>query len=540
MSSLQDLLLHTSDLFVETDAQGSILAYNTTWTKLGYQHEQLLHTCFFDLFSPKDALHLREQLHPSKPSTKHKTCLQHANPQESSTTVWRVSFNPQDQSYCWLGTLDKPAEQHPSFCVTIQNKRMRLLKAIHQAVFHSQTLEGFASLLSSQLKEEFSCSHAALFQWKNNHLQLIPLAPQDTHTEPLLLPFSKEQLQELEIFREGRWITSLLTPSAEYPRKLLQWLLRERIQYLIPLPLYHEGSPWHGLLLLGRQEVPRFEQDDWFLAREIADSLMIAIAQLWLLERSRQDANALEILLREVNHRVKNNLSSIIGMLFLEKHRPPPYPPFQELIHTLLARVESLASLHGMLSASRWQPIPLVPLCEQVIDATLRNRLCDKPYRLTLSCAPPSLTIESEQARHLALLLNELTTNLLKHAAHPPPNSNHNAAAPTTPEQTILLHVAIHAKESILHLEFSNNNQPFPDTLLQDPSQPTQGIGLRLLQRLIHANLQGTLSFHNQPHPHIRLAFPLAEASTTSSTNEIIPLPKEHEKPFPLFSTQES
>ena len=45
-----------------------------------------------------------------------------------------------------------------------------------------------------------------------------------------------------------------------------------------------------------------------------------------LFERVRRDADAKAMLLRELNHRVKNNLTSIITLLSLEEPELPPAP----------------------------------------------------------------------------------------------------------------------------------------------------------------------------------------------------------------------
>lgn len=80
------------------------------------------------------------------------------------------------------------------------------------------------------------------------------------------------------------------------------------------------------------------------------------------------------VLLREVNHRVKNNLTAIIGMLHMEAEKSGEGGPSHEQLHSLgkmEARISSLLAVHGALSSTRWQPLPIGELCREVISRTL-------------------------------------------------------------------------------------------------------------------------------------------------------------------------
>jgi len=63
-----------------------------------------------------------------------------------------------------------------------------------------------------------------------------------------------------------------------------------------------------------------------------------------LLGQSRKDAETKAILLHEVNHRVKNNLAAIIGLLQLELRylRGEEQTPYRLLVQDLTGRIQSL------------------------------------------------------------------------------------------------------------------------------------------------------------------------------------------------------
>ncbi len=70
----------------------------------------------------------------------------------------------------------------------------------------------------------------------------------------------------------------------------------------------------------------------------------------------RKYAQTQEVLLREVNHRVKNNLSAVIGMLYkeLDCAEEKGMTGYLNVLNDLVGRIAGLSTVHSMLSASGW------------------------------------------------------------------------------------------------------------------------------------------------------------------------------------------
>ena len=133
-------------------------------------------------------------------------------------------------------------------------------------------------------------------------------------------------------------------------------------------------------------------------------------------EELRKHAETQQVLLREVNHRVKNNLSAIIGMLYKEQDQAEKYgrTSYLDMLGDLVGRLQGLSTVHSLLSASGWRPLLLTELCEQVINSVLQVIPLDKKFSLDVKASP--LRVSSDQAHHLTLVINELATNTIKHA----------------------------------------------------------------------------------------------------------------------------
>jgi two-component sensor histidine kinase len=121
-----------------------------------------------------------------------------------------------------------------------------------------------------------------------------------------------------------------------------------------------------------------------------------------------------EALLREVHHRVKNNLQVIHSMLRLETWRSQTGDARSVLID-MQERVQSMALLHDMLyRVGQFASVDvgnyLRRLCEQAMRAG-NDR--GHPIRLQLDLV--SVALDMDQAMCCGLIVNELLSNCLKH-----------------------------------------------------------------------------------------------------------------------------
>lgn len=222
----------------------------------------------------------------------------------------------------------------------------------------------------------------------------------------------------------------------------------------------------------------------------------------------QQFANTQAVLLREVNHRVKNNLTAIISMLHKEEDRALRENQ-QEITSRLTdieSRIEGLLTVHSLLSASEWQPLSLSTLCRGVAQ---RASLCaDKTQEVALKVASSDALIHSEQAHYLALIINELTTNSVKYA--------------TGKDGLCKIRIDIHQDNNIITLTYRDDGPGFPAAVLQE--KPLNcGIGFDLISGIVRKSLRGTLQLSNDAGGVARITF------TTKMSNGTTPLPSELE-----------
>lgn len=122
--------------------------------------------------------------------------------------------------------------------------------------------------------------------------------------------------------------------------------------------------------------------------------------------------SAKTLLLHEVDHRVKNNLT-MIGALLRLQVRAIDDADIREKLETMMERIDALATVHRRLyqaeDVTRFDVAAFAAnLASDVIGASGRSNI-------RLRCDIEPIDVRSEHASALGLILNEVLTNAIKH-----------------------------------------------------------------------------------------------------------------------------
>jgi two-component sensor histidine kinase len=240
------------------------------------------------------------------------------------------------------------------------------------------------------------------------------------------------------------------------------------------------GQEFLGVLNVNAGPPHTFSPADADLLSLFATQAAIAIRNAQLYEQTRQDAETRAALLREVNHRVKNNLTAIIGLLYAEQGRDEAreHPLYQSIMRELINRVQGLAAVHSMLSASEWSPLRLSDLAMEISRAALKTVPRDKEVRVDVALSP--IRVTADQAHSLALVFNELATNTIRHAM--------------VEGEARAIRVEIALDGDSIVCEFRDDGPGFPEAVLRGESH---NVGLNLVHNVVRRNLHGDLTLGN-------------------------------------------
>lgn len=196
-----------------------------------------------------------------------------------------------------------------------------------------------------------------------------------------------------------------------------------------------------------------------------------------------------EILLKEIHHRVKNNLHVIASLLHLQAHTIKD-PNLLEIFNDSQNRIYTMALIHEQLYQS--EDLRKVNLGEYI--QRLIGNLCTsfmssyKSIKLVVEAEPLSLNLET--AIPCGLIINELVTNAYKHAF---PNDQFG-------EVKVQL---FQSENEQLNLIVADNGIGIMETV--DWENPTS-LGLKLVQ-ILAKQLKGNLDFDFQSGTCVKLSF---------------------------------
>jgi len=111
------------------------------------------------------------------------------------------------------------------------------------------------------------------------------------------------------------------------------------------------------------------------------------------------------LLSREVDHRAKNLLSVVQGVVQLTRAETVP-----EFVDQVNGRIFALGRVHSLLAAARWNGADLSNLVEEELAPFVSR---DKRVQLK----GPSVALRPAAAQSMALVIHELTTNAVKYGA---------------------------------------------------------------------------------------------------------------------------
>ena len=246
------------------------------------------------------------------------------------------------------------------------------------------------------------------------------------------------------------------------------------------VPLVTKGEVMGTIHLQYRNKPHHFVSKEILLVQGIANQAAIAIQDAQLLSRSA--------LIQEMHHRVKNNLQTIAHLLSLQAGRSTSAEA-AEALQESINRIESIAVVHNLLSQEAFE---LTDIREMAVQIT--QTVGDRTYgshNIKWEVRGPKVFLSSRQATAVALVINELFYNALKHAF------------PNTKKGHIGVELSQTDKEIMLWV--SDDGQGLPPGF--DPTVHGQ-LGLRIVETLVREELRGTFQMESKGGTRATVRFP--------------------------------
>lgn len=213
-----------------------------------------------------------------------------------------------------------------------------------------------------------------------------------------------------------------------------------------------------------------------------------------LQERVARHLEEKDLLIREVHHRIKNNMSSVASLLTIQESNLD-HPEAATAIRIAANRVRSMAQLyeklyqnHGHTSADEY----LDPLVEEIVRVTSEGQSVGVDKHV----AP--LVLDPQTLSALGMIVNELVTNSIKYAF------------PEESKGTISVRLARSGRSSA-RLQYRDDGVGFAD---DEESPDGRGFGLVLIRALAE-QLRGSIEVQRRGGTQVTLEFPLSDDDST-------------------------
>jgi two-component sensor histidine kinase len=183
--------------------------------------------------------------------------------------------------------------------------------------------------------------------------------------------------------------------------------------------------------------------------------------------------------IREIHHRVKNNLQTVAALLRLQSRRTSSEEAREALAESV-RRVTSIALVHETLSMSVDERVDLDDVVDKVIP--MMSDVAATESQVVVRREGPFGIVPAELATPLVMVLTELVQNAFEHAY----------AAGQRGE------VVVHAERSAKWLDvvISDDGRGLPQGF---SLERTDRLGLQIVRTLVESELRGSLSLRRRP-----------------------------------------
>ena len=205
-------------------------------------------------------------------------------------------------------------------------------------------------------------------------------------------------------------------------------------------------------------------------------------------ERQRADAQR-DLLLAELNHRVKNTLAVVQGIAHQTFKGGEASAAARAAFE---GRLHALAVAHNMLTQTNWTHAPLAKLARDTLGPRLGQQ-----SRITID--GPVLLLDPKSALTISMALHELLTNAVKYGAL------------STDTGKVALTWSVDEPARLVRLDWRETGGP----TVSPPNR--RGFGSRLIEKILADDLDGEVSLQFLPEGvvcSLRGTLPQAEGAT--------------------------
>ncbi len=208
---------------------------------------------------------------------------------------------------------------------------------------------------------------------------------------------------------------------------------------------------------------PKTQPHTLMLIRDVTD-----------IRRREQALVGKDAAIREIHHRVKNNLQTVASLLRLQGRRLPDEAS-RNAIAEAGRRVATIAVVHDLLAHNPGASVDFDEVAHRVVSLTIETSLNSQ---VRTSIQGKFGVLPSDQATTMALVVAELVANSVEHGS---PGQN-----------ALVVVIEVDHVDERHHVTVTDNGPG-----IELPVDPSRGLGLAIVSTLVTEELQGTITFEH-------------------------------------------
>ncbi|MAU00376.1 MAG: hypothetical protein CL608_24810 [Anaerolineaceae bacterium] len=354
---------------------------------------------------------------------------------------------------------------------TRQIEEMRALAQVSEVVTSPQYLDDILDVVTEMAAKMMDTAVCAIFLLNETgtHLELRSARRDQTpyqHRPPLPADATDSVIGTVLHTGQPLYIANVQTDKRYKGKELAR---KEGLVSLLSVPLSVRDRVI-GVFNCYTTEQRQFSEEQQTLFATLANQTALAI------ENARLVTNTAVV--REMHHRIKNNLQTVAMLMQLQMADADRLDP-REVLQTNIHRIRSIAAVHEILSEKGFRLVDVKDVLERISRATAET-MTHPSQSLTIRVFGDAITLPSKPATAIALVVNELVQNSLEHAfADRSADGQIDISLGRSPDEIIII--------------VRDNGSGLPADL-------KPGLGLEIVETLVQEDLNGRLKFNRPPN----------------------------------------
>ncbi|MGQ9870847.1 GAF domain-containing protein [Leptodesmis sp.] len=275
-----------------------------------------------------------------------------------------------------------------------------------------------------------------------------------------------------------------------------EFLAQLQVRASLVTPIFKSDRLWGLLIVHHCQNAHYWQQFEVDFLRQLASHIGTASQKASLYQQLAGELTQKDVLLKEIHHRVKNNLQIISSLLRMQSRQAVSEETIAIQFQEAQNRVQSMALIHEHLyQANDLSQIDFSEYLHTLVNNLFRSYGVSK--HITLAIATNGLTLTLDKAIPCGLIINELVSNSLKYAF---PN-----ARPGHISLSLQREQPDHPDvEEQITLVVADNGIGIPEAV---DWQTASSLGLRIVRNLVN-QMKGKLVLNRDSGTEFRISFP--------------------------------